>query len=1079
MAASYGSAPQPGLLSQQFPPPLLPKPAKDNIRLQKLLKRTAKKKAAPPATQAPAPYRSSLSPVSEASPDLEKSDPSTPPRTPETPIYASTVQPRFFIRPLYQHTASPYPVHRNYGKTARISTQTYTAPVCTSPQLVASLHTYTPAQSSTPQTPAAAQRPGQAVVPSLLITTSGPATVPSASHVSSQVRTIHGKHSLQIIITEAPKSKKPMFDVPQITMYTAKSPFHERSKSPFYDSSGLKPFHYGTTTPRSKTPTFEVKRVATPTFEVKRAVTPTSEIRRVTTPISEVSRGITATSEVKRGTTPTSEIRRVTTPISEVSRGIAATSEVKRGTTPTSEIRRVTTPISEVSRGIAATSEVKRGTTPTSEIRRVTTPISEVSRGIAATSEVKRGTTPTSEIRRVTTPISEVSRGNTPISGIKRGATPTSEIKKIVASIAEENKGPTPTREISVARRPKTPSYQTPRAKTPVFEKPRVNPLLFATSPVTTTSGDAHNSTVRKDPQTLKVPNSVETPAEPETLKQCLSSESAKTPAKDDTPAETETSKYTAPSTGYQRPRTPTYEAPKPTSLPTGHQRPKTPTYKTSKPATPHFGYQRPKTPTYDPNISTVAPTLPEVTKPQAASKEPEISADSEVSVTETENSVPRPKTTSSEVRITVEAEEILTKLSDEEKSKVHTSGVKRVKTPTRDTQKVVTSTIEPSIATIPMETQRAKTPTYEAPKIATGISETQEIPDCTLVEAPSSKLKALNASTKKSLGVSPSVFHASEKSTLPHPLTRVKSPVKDISSAKVLTDQVVAVLNSVKQTPQSEGALIPKTPADKTEAIVINLPTSSPQIIAPALSEIRPPDQIGDEAMQTDSANSEVTASEIKDLKEDMTLVMLSSKGKSGTGDKSLPEGEVLLKTMLKTKGLKSKVSGWSRLKKHMIVEPEEPKFPEAESESKKDVEQQEKTDGQKKPTEPDAESDSQGETKSKDSPRAMKMWDAVLFQMFSTKENILQQIDANKSEEEKTVRNTQEIPSFAYRLPLLLYSPQFNARKLKEAASRPTTKILTVFELGLIGRKNQDEEPKDFNRTAKGFNASKNTEA
>ncbi|XP_048828153.1 neurofilament heavy polypeptide isoform X6 [Brienomyrus brachyistius] len=1019
MAASYGSAPQPGLLSQQFPPPLLPKPAKDNIRLQKLLKRTAKKKAAPPATQAPAPYRSSLSPVSEASPDLEKSDPSTPPRTPETPIYASTVQPRFFIRPLYQHTASPYPVHRNYGKTARISTQTYTAPVCTSPQLVASLHTYTPAQSSTPQTPAAAQRPGQAVVPSLLITTSGPATVPSASHVSSQVRTIHGKHSLQIIITEAPKSKKPMFDVPQITMYTAKSPFHERSKSPFYDSSGLKPFHYGTTTPRSKTPTFEVKRVATPTFEVKRAVTPTSEIRRVTTPISEVSRGI------------------------------------------------------------AATSEVKRGTTPTSEIRRVTTPISEVSRGIAATSEVKRGTTPTSEIRRVTTPISEVSRGNTPISGIKRGATPTSEIKKIVASIAEENKGPTPTREISVARRPKTPSYQTPRAKTPVFEKPRVNPLLFATSPVTTTSGDAHNSTVRKDPQTLKVPNSVETPAEPETLKQCLSSESAKTPAKDDTPAETETSKYTAPSTGYQRPRTPTYEAPKPTSLPTGHQRPKTPTYKTSKPATPHFGYQRPKTPTYDPNISTVAPTLPEVTKPQAASKEPEISADSEVSVTETENSVPRPKTTSSEVRITVEAEEILTKLSDEEKSKVHTSGVKRVKTPTRDTQKVVTSTIEPSIATIPMETQRAKTPTYEAPKIATGISETQEIPDCTLVEAPSSKLKALNASTKKSLGVSPSVFHASEKSTLPHPLTRVKSPVKDISSAKVLTDQVVAVLNSVKQTPQSEGALIPKTPADKTEAIVINLPTSSPQIIAPALSEIRPPDQIGDEAMQTDSANSEVTASEIKDLKEDMTLVMLSSKGKSGTGDKSLPEGEVLLKTMLKTKGLKSKVSGWSRLKKHMIVEPEEPKFPEAESESKKDVEQQEKTDGQKKPTEPDAESDSQGETKSKDSPRAMKMWDAVLFQMFSTKENILQQIDANKSEEEKTVRNTQEIPSFAYRLPLLLYSPQFNARKLKEAASRPTTKILTVFELGLIGRKNQDEEPKDFNRTAKGFNASKNTEA
>nr|XP_023697789.1 mucin-17-like [Paramormyrops kingsleyae]XP_023697790.1 mucin-17-like [Paramormyrops kingsleyae] len=1059
MAASYGSTPQPGLLSQQYPPPLLPKPGKDNVRLQKLLKRTAKKKAAPPATQAPAPYRSSLSPVSEASPDLEKSDPSTPPRTPETPIYGSTVQPRFFIRPLYQHTASPYPVHRNYGKTARISPQTYTASVCTSPQLVASLYTYTPSQSSTSQTPAAAQLPEQAVMPSLLITRSDPATVPSISHVSSQGRTIHGKHSLQIIITEAPKSKKPMFDVPQITMYTAKSPFQERSKSPFYESSGVKTFHYGTTTPRSKTPTFEVKRVATPT----------SEIRRVTTPISEVSRGITPTSDMKRGVTPTSEIRRGTTPISEVSRSITPTSDIKTGTTPTSEIRRGTTPISEVSRGITPTSEVKRG------------------------------------------------------------ATPTSEIKKIVASIAEENKGTTPTREISVARRPKTPSYQTPRAKTPVFEKPRVNPLLFATFTVTTTSGDAHDSTVRKDPQTLKVPNSVETPAEPESLKQSLSSESAETPAKDDTPAETpnETSKYTALSTVYQRPKTPTYEAPKPTSLPNGYQ---TPTYKTSKPKTSQFGYQRPKTPTYealkpknkskyygltpaapigyggiqsdtpdsgisrsktptyDPNISkvapTVAPTLPEVTKPQVASKEPEISVGSEVSVTQVhgmENSVPRPKTTSNEVRTTVEAEEIPTKLSDEEKSKVHTFGVKRVKTPTRETQKVETSTIEPSIATIPMETQRAKTPTYEAPKITTDISETQEIPDSTLVETPSSKLKALNASTKKSLQDGPSVFHANEKSTPPHPLTGVKSPAKHISSAKVLTNQVVAVLNSVKQTPQSEEALILKTPADKTEAIAINLPTSSHQIIAPALSDggIRPPDQMGGEAMQTDSANSEVTASEIKGLKEHMTSVILSSKGKSGTGDKSLPEGEGFPKTMPKTKGLKSKVSAWSRLKKHMVVEPEEPKFPEPESESKKDVDQEEKTDGQKKPTEPGLESGSQGEMRGKDSPRAMKMWDAVLFQMFSTQENILQQINANKSEEEKTARNTEEIPSFVFRLPLLLYSPQFNARKLKEAASRPTTKILTVFELGLIGRKNQDEDPKDFNRTAKGFNASKSTEA
>ncbi|TWW75364.1 hypothetical protein D4764_13G0000260 [Takifugu flavidus] len=84
MALAYSAVTQLGLFSQQYPPPLLPKPRKDNMRLQKLLKRNAKKKTSAQGSQTATYFRSSLSPVDEASPDLEHSDRSTPPKTPET-----------------------------------------------------------------------------------------------------------------------------------------------------------------------------------------------------------------------------------------------------------------------------------------------------------------------------------------------------------------------------------------------------------------------------------------------------------------------------------------------------------------------------------------------------------------------------------------------------------------------------------------------------------------------------------------------------------------------------------------------------------------------------------------------------------------------------------------------------------------------------------------------------------------------------------------------------------------------------------------------------------------------------------
>ncbi|KAL6461770.1 hypothetical protein MHYP_G00299150 [Metynnis hypsauchen] len=179
------------------------------------------------------------------------------------------------------------------------------------------------------------------------------------------------------------------------------------------------------------------------------------------------------------------------------------------------------------------------------------------------------------------------------------------------------------------------------------------------------------------------------------------------------------------------------------------------------------------------------------------------------------------------------------------------------------------------------------------------------------------------------------------------------------------------------------------------------------------------------------------------------------------------------------KPKGLKAKLSGWTRLKKHMVVEPEEPKFPEPERNNEKTVQAGGgKTRGQDTSIGVDEGPGGQDVLKKKEAPRALKMWDAVLFQMFSTKENIMKQISADKSDEEKSKtskENTLQVPLFAHRLPVLLYSPRFDARKLKEAAAKPLTKIASVFERSLLHRKNEGEEPKDFNRTAKGFGMSK----
>ncbi|XP_043437957.1 proline-rich protein 33-like [Prionailurus bengalensis] len=85
------------------PPPLLPKPGKDNLRLQKLLRKAARKKMT--GGGAPVPlgaFRTSLSPVSEASHDQEP----TAPRPVEGPRSVPAL-PRSPHPSVIQHVASP------------------------------------------------------------------------------------------------------------------------------------------------------------------------------------------------------------------------------------------------------------------------------------------------------------------------------------------------------------------------------------------------------------------------------------------------------------------------------------------------------------------------------------------------------------------------------------------------------------------------------------------------------------------------------------------------------------------------------------------------------------------------------------------------------------------------------------------------------------------------------------------------------------------------------------------------------------------------------------------------------------
>ncbi|ELK28551.1 PREDICTED: proline-rich protein 33 [Myotis davidii] len=115
------------------PPPLLPKPGKDNLVLQKLLRKAARKRGAGGGPSAPTgAFRTSLSPVSEASHDQEP----TAPHPTQAPSTAATLPcaphapvTRRVPSPLQKSTlALSFPPHRS-----RTSPRTAPGPLLTTP----------------------------------------------------------------------------------------------------------------------------------------------------------------------------------------------------------------------------------------------------------------------------------------------------------------------------------------------------------------------------------------------------------------------------------------------------------------------------------------------------------------------------------------------------------------------------------------------------------------------------------------------------------------------------------------------------------------------------------------------------------------------------------------------------------------------------------------------------------------------------------------------------------------------------------------------------------------------------------
>ncbi|XP_072905485.1 uncharacterized protein prr33 isoform X2 [Hemitrygon akajei] len=505
MAMQYCVSPRP-----MPPPPLAPKPNKDNARLQKILKRIGKQQVAEvslqledasekPHSYPPKPFRASLSPVSEASLDPEKCEHRT--RSPQS--LKSTLPPlrQYLTAVTPMHGISLYPIRKTFYKgkieilqkaqvsDVRIPAEPHRQDPGQQLQPVVPVKTFffsTDQPGSKQQLPMLAMPPRFSpsfyTQPGTAIPTANISTVEYIKH-KSPVPDLHVAKQYKAIGPQSTvtSSTRHEFDINRANALTyeplrSKSPTYEppRAKTPTYEPPRAKTPTYEPL--RAKTPIYEPPRARTPTFEPVRVKTPTYEPPRVKTPTYEPPRAKTPTYEPPRAKTPTYEPPRAKTPTYEPPRAKTPTYEPLRAKTPIYEPPRARTPTFEPVRVKTPTYEPPRVKTPTYEPPRVKTPTFEPPRVKTATYEPLRVKTPTFEPPRVKTPTFEPPRVKTPTFEPLRVKTPTFEPPRVKTPTFEPLRVKTPTFE---PPRVKTPTYEPPRVKTPTFEPPRVKTPTF------------------------------------------------------------------------------------------------------------------------------------------------------------------------------------------------------------------------------------------------------------------------------------------------------------------------------------------------------------------------------------------------------------------------------------------------------------------------------------------------------------------------------------------------------------------------------------------------------------------------